>query len=248
MTIFLSALLMAFLPSASFAGGGSFLGGGGTSVDGTAIAPASVVTSTMTTNAAYVKNNLTVDSSATVKGASSIEGALGVSGSSIFKTSVTLTGTNRLSLSGPGADSGDIYYSDANGLMYLINTYTGVGASNLYGINFQGGPSTNLMKVTGSGLIVGNGFADLFPVGARLDVVGDAQFGSGVVKATVTTNGYFRPATYTTLQLAPSGAAPAPGATGEIVWNSTIKDTCVSTAAVTGAWALSGSKGATGCF
>lgn len=64
----------------------------------------------------------------------------------------------------------------------------------------------------------------------------------------VQADGYAYPMSYTTDQLAPAGAAPAPRAVGGTVYNSTIKDICVSTGTAAGNWAKAGSSGATGCF
>ncbi|MDE1822339.1 MAG: hypothetical protein KGI98_15990 [Euryarchaeota archaeon] len=66
--------------------------------------------------------------------------------------------------------------------------------------------------------------------------------------SSTTLHGIVVPGSYTTAQLAPGGSAPTPGGVGGFVFNSTISDLCVSTAAASGAWALAGSKGATGCF
>lgn len=79
---------------------------------------------------------------------------------------------------------------------------------------------------------------------STLDVNGSARFGSGAARSTFTAEGYWQPRSMTTLEL---GAA-APTAVGQVVYNATISDLCVSTGIAVGQWALVGSKGAGNCF
>jgi len=81
---------------------------------------------------------------------------------------------------------------------------------------------------------------------AALDVNGDAQFGSGVNKSTFTAEGFWQPRAIGTADL--QAAAGQPTAIGQVVFNSTIADLCVSTGTAVGQWALVGSRGIGDCF
>lgn len=78
---------------------------------------------------------------------------------------------------------------------------------------------------------------------SKLDVAGDAQFGSGVNKATVTAGGFWQPLSQTTLQ----ASLLAPTAVGQYIDNSTLGALCRSTGTSAGNWALATAAG-TGCF
>ena len=95
--------------------------------------------------------------------------------------------------------------------------------------DFNGG--TNFLTIEGNGY---TGIGTASP-GAKLDVSGDAQFGSGVTKSTITAAGYFRNPSLTIVQL----LGVTPGAVGEQAFcnNCSPAKLVISTGTSAGNWA-----------
>lgn len=117
-------------------------------------------------------------------------------------------------------------------------------SSNLYVTGNVSQAGVLISSGTGDNYFAGKvGIGELNP-SVALDVNGSAQFGSGVNKSTFTAEGFWRPRAMTSAEI----QAAAPPAEGAVVFNSIVKDLCVSTGTAVGQWALAGSRGIGDCF
>lgn len=110
-------------------------------------------------------------------------------------------------------------------------------ATNRFAISADG-KTTELLSITSGGNL---GIGTASPA-SKLDVAGDAQFGSGVNKATVTAGGFWQPLSQTTLQ----ASLLAPTSLGQYIQNSTTNELCKSTGTSAGNWQKVDGGG--GCF